>query len=235
MYDDLATWWPLLSPVADYEEEATFFLEEMKKSGLRKKPTPLELGAGGGNNAFYPKSRFIKVLLTDLSAGMVEVSRQLNPDCAHAVGDMRTFDAGRQFDVVFIHDAIDYMTTSKDLRAALENAYRHCKSGGLLMVVPDNTRETYEESTDHGGSDGEGRAFRFLEWSYDPDSADTRTIVEYTFVYRESNQPVRVEHETHHCGLFSRRQWRSKLRSAGFEVSSAIDPFEREVFMGRRV
>ena len=35
---------------------------------------------------------------------------------------LRTLRLGRAFDVVFIHDAIDYMTTHHDLRLALETA-----------------------------------------------------------------------------------------------------------------
>jgi ubiquinone/menaquinone biosynthesis C-methylase UbiE len=235
MYNDLARWWPLLSPTEDYAEEAAFFRDLFKDHLRGRKPSLIEFGAGGGNNAFYLKSLFNKVLLTDLSAGMLEMSHLQNPDCDHAVGDMRTFEAGCDFDAVFIHDAIDYMTSIADLRRVFQNAWRHCKTGGAVMLVPDHTRETYEDSTDHGGSEGDGRSFRYLEWAYDPDPADTRTVVEYVFALREGNAPVRTEHETHHCGLFSRRQWRSNLRAAGFEVSSVIDPFEREVFLGRRL
>lgn len=234
MYDDLATWWPLMSPVEDYAEEAAFFLELFEAAGLPREASLLELGAGGGNNAWYLKSRFADVLLTDLSPGMLGISQVVNPECGHAVGDMRTFDAGRTFDAVFIHDAIDYMTTLDDLEAVFRNAHRHCKTGGVVMLVPDQTRERYEEGTDHGGHDADGRSLRFLEWSYDPDPHDTETVVEYVFAFREGDAPMSVEHETHRCGLFSRQQWISGLESTGFEVRSVIDPFDREVFVARR-
>ncbi len=234
MYDDLAKWWPVLSPVADYAEEAGFFGKLIDDFGLPANASMIEFGAGGGNNASYFKSRFNEVLLTDLSADMLAISAQLNPECAHAVGDMRTFDAAATFDVVFIHDAIDYMTTLDDLNVVFRNVYKHCKTDGLVMLVPDCTRETYEASTDHGGSDSEERSLRFLEWSYDPDPEDTHTVVEYVFAFREGDGPVRSEHETHHCGLFSREQWIAGLSGAGFVVTTVIDSYEREVFLGRR-
>jgi hypothetical protein len=54
--------------------------------------------------------------LTDLSEPMLECSRRLNPECAHAAGDMRTLDLGRTFDLVLAHDAIDYMLSEDDGR-----------------------------------------------------------------------------------------------------------------------
>ena len=89
---------------------------------------------------------------------------------------MRTVRLGRRFDAVFVHDAVDYMTTEADLRAAIQTAHAHCRPGGIAVFVPDDTAETYEPATDHGGSDGaDGRAVRFLEWAWDPDPDDTWT------------------------------------------------------------
>src|SRR3712207_3861404 len=93
-------------------------------------PTLLELGSGGANNAVHLKAHFAQVTLTDLSPQMLAVSRALNPDCGHLLGDMRTLRLGRAFNVVFIHDAIDYMSTHHDLRLALETAFLHCTPGG---------------------------------------------------------------------------------------------------------
>jgi len=169
LYDGLAAWWPLLSPPDDYLDEAGFFHRTLSAASLPPEPTLLELGSGGGNNALHLKAHFARVTLTDLSPRMLEVSRALNPDCEHIVGDMRTLRLGRAFDVVFIHDAIDYMTTRQDLRLALETAAVHCAPGGLALVVPDHVRETFRPDTEHGGSDGgDGRALRYLEWDLRP-------------------------------------------------------------------
>jgi len=48
-------------------------------------------------------------VLVDKSPGMLEVSRALNPECEHVEGDMRTVRLGREFDLVFVHDAVAYM------------------------------------------------------------------------------------------------------------------------------
>jgi SAM-dependent methyltransferase len=234
MYSELATWWPLLSPPEDYVDEAIFFRKVLSEADLPVSPSFLELGCGGGSNAFHLKKMFSEMTLTDISPQMLAISRALNPECTHVEGDMRTLRLGRMYDVVFIHDAIEYMTTPQDLGQALETAFIHCKPGGLALFVPDHVRETFQPSTSHDGRDGDGRALRYLEWSYDPDQHDTVYTTEYVFLLREGNGPARVEHEQHICGLFSRTEWVSLLHNIGFQPEIVHDEYQRDIFVAHR-
>lgn len=231
MYGDLASWWHLLSSPEEYAEEATFFHKVFLEASEHPPRTILELGSGGGNNAYHLKAHY-QMTLVDLSAEMLEMSRKLNPECEHLQGDMRTFRTDRLFDAVFIHDAIMHMTTLDDLRRAMETAYVHCKVGGVAMFIPDHIRENFFPSTDHGGHDAEERAMRYLEWSYDPDENDTTFVTEYVFLLREGKEPVRQEHERHIEGLFSRADWIRLLKETGFEPRVVLDhQYERELFV----
>lgn len=231
MYGELAAWWPLLSAPHEYEEEVDFFLKVLADANPPAAATMLELGSGGGNNALYLKRRFSPVTLTDLSPDMLAVSRALNPDCEHLQGDVRTLRLGRTFDFVFVHDAIDYMTTVDDLAAAIETAAIHCKPGGVALFVPDVVRETFEPSTEHGGRDEISRAMRYLEWTYDPDPSDTSYVTEYVFLLREGNQPARMEYERHVCGVFPRDEWLRLLKASGFKSQVYSDTFGRDLFL----
>jgi SAM-dependent methyltransferase len=229
IYQELAAWWPLWSPPEDYLEEATFFAQVLKESapGVR---TLVEFGSGGGSNAFHLKAHYT-LTLVDISPEMLAVSRAINPECEHLVGDMRSARLGRQFDLVFIHDAIDYMTTEADLRLAFETAFLHCKPGGVALFVPDHVHETFKPTTDHDEHDGEdGRALRVLEWQYDPDPTDSTYLMHFAFLLRENGE-VHFEHDTHVCGLFARADWLGWLKEAGFQASSVIDQFGRDVFV----
>lgn len=234
LYTELASWWPLLSPVVDYAEEAAFFLEVMRGSGLPPAPTLLELGSGGGSNAFHLKSYFDHMALTDLSPQMLGISQLLNPECEHIQGDMRTLRLDRTFDVLFVHDAIDYMLTLQDLQQALETAAIHCKPNALALFVPDYVRETFEPSTDHGGTDGDERGLRYLEWTYDPDESDSTYITEFAYLLRQGVQDIQVEHDRHICGLFARTEWLRLLNEVGFQAEVIPDLFERELFLARK-
>jgi SAM-dependent methyltransferase len=235
-YGELAAWWPLISPPDHYIEEAAYF-----DRLLGNAPAPvrdvLELGSGGGHNAVHLKASYTMTLV-DRSMAMLKVSRALNPECEHVQGDMRSIRLGRVFDAVFVHDAVSYMISESDLRSVIETAVVHCRPGGVALFVPDETSETWEPGTDHGGNDGaDGRGVRYLEWSWDPDPDDTWTLTEYAFVLREPDQTVRVVHETHRLGLFSRQTWLRLLVECGFEASALVeemteDRAPREVFIG---
>jgi SAM-dependent methyltransferase len=237
-YGDLARWWPLISPPEEYAEEAAFAATVLSSASVTVREV-LELGCGGGHSAVHLKERFTMTLV-DLSEEMLAVSRRLNPECAHHQGDMRTVRLGRTFDAVFVHDAVHYMTDEADLRRAIETAFVHCRPGGVAVFMPDETAETFEPGTDHGGGDGaDGRAVRYLEWSWDPDPADSTTLTEYAFLLRDPDGTVRVVHETHRLGVFGRDVWRRLLAEAGFapetvmEVTAEDRP-PRELFVGHR-
>jgi SAM-dependent methyltransferase len=134
LYRELADWWPILSAPADYAEEAAFYHEAITSLCSFRPRTMLELGSGGGNNASHLK-RHYELTLVDLSPGMLTVSQELNPECEHLQGDMRTVRLGRTFDAVFIHDAIVYMATEEDLRRAIETAYVHIRPGGVALFA----------------------------------------------------------------------------------------------------
>ena len=90
----------LLTRPEDYTDEA----ERYRRLILDACPvarTLLELGAGGGNNASHLKAHFT-CTLADVSPQMLTVSRRLNPECEHVLGDMRTMRLGRTFDAVFV-------------------------------------------------------------------------------------------------------------------------------------
>jgi SAM-dependent methyltransferase len=240
MYGKLAPWFHLLTSPVDYEEEATFYRKAIVAAASKRPKTLLELGSGGGNNALYMKKHF-DMTLTDLSASMLKLSRTINPELEHVRGDMRSIRLRREFDAVFVHDAVCYMTTEADLRAAIETAFVHTKPGGVALFAPDYVRETFENSTHCGGHDDPKslRGLRYLEWTWDPDPNDTTYTTEYSFILRDEDGSVRRERDTHIDGLFSRKEWMTFLRDGGFRPKRL--PFKHselestlEVFVGVR-
>jgi hypothetical protein len=171
---------------------------------------------------------------------MLAVSRRLNPGCEHIEADMRTVRLGRDFDAVFVHDAVDYMVTEADLRLVIDTAFAHCRPGGIAVFVPDHITENFEAGTGYGGIDGQdGRGARYLDWAYDPDPGDTWTLTQYAFLLRDPGGEVHVVHETHRLGLFDRGTWLRLLTEAGFEAGSVTeetteDRQPRELFTGHR-
>jgi SAM-dependent methyltransferase len=237
LYNELAEWWPLMSAPEDYEEEATFYFNAMQEAASSRIETVLELGCGGGNNASHMKHRLEKLVLTDVSEGMLAHSRALNPECEHHVGDMRTLRLNRQFDAVFVHDAISYLTSEPDVASAVETAFVHCRPGGVALFAPDHVLENFTPGTDCGGHDSDTRAMRYLEWSWDPDPGDTTVTTDYTYTFRDADGSMRVIHDRHIEGMFPRETWLRLFRQAGFDPRvvpfnhSELEPGTYEIFV----
>jgi SAM-dependent methyltransferase len=233
LYTELAGWWQLVSPTEDYADEAAFFKELFEAQNVR---TVLELGSGGGNVAWFLKQDFT-LTLTDISAEMLAESRKQNPELEHVEGDMRTLRLGRTFDGVLIPDAIMYMTSEDDLRAAMVTAHEHCSPGGVLVVVPDWVSETFRPHTTQEGTDAGGRGVRYMEWVWDADPNDTEVNNEFILALKEGDE-LRTVVDRQIVGVFPRATWLRLLINAGFEPAVVEDPStegERtEVFVGRK-
>jgi len=229
-----------MSPPSEYAEEAGFYVKTLRDASRHPIEEILELGSGGGNNALHMKQHFREMSLVDISPDMLAMSRALNPELAHYQGDMRTVRLDRQFDAVFVHDAICYMTTQSDLRQAIETAFVHCKPGGVALFCPDYVSENFRPGTDVGGEDAGGRGMRWLEWRWDPDPGDSTYLVDYAYLLRDSDGSTHVEHDRHVEGLFPRATWLRLFDEIGFThrviplEHSDLEPDAHEVYLTKR-
>ena len=223
LYNELAAgWYQLLSPVSEYKEEAGLYHHTFEEHQNPPPKTILELGSGAGHNAYYMK-QWYDLTLSDISEDMLMISKNLNPECRHHLGDMKTLRLNKIFDAVFIHDAIMYMTSEYHLEQALLTAFLHCKAGGIVLITPDFIKGNFNMVVDCGGSDEKGRGLRYLEWKQDPDPDDDTYTVDYAFLMRDADGSMHIEHDHHVEGLFSEATWLGLLRKVGFDPHSIPD------------
>jgi len=239
LYRDLAEWYPLLTPVEDYREEAAFYLRRFTAHCRRPPASLLDLGCGGGHNAAHLTAT-LRCTLVDISPAMLALSRRLNPECEHVEGDMRSVRLGRLFDCVLVHDAVAYMSSRADLAAAIATAFAHTAPGGVAMFLPDFVSETFTPGTECGGSDAAGRGLRYLEWRWTPDEKGEAYVTDMAYLLRDERGAVEVIHDRHLMGLFPRDAWLSLIAEAGF--TPRVIPLEHassdfaghDVFLGLR-
>jgi SAM-dependent methyltransferase len=218
LYSDLAWLWPLWESVDVYQRESEIFARLIRKHGRIRVHTLLDVGCGGGKNAFHLKRHF-KVTGIDKSNAMLANAKKLNPECDFHRKDMRNFNLDRQFDSVFINDAITYMKTERELRRVFGMAYKHLRPGGVMISYPDRCEERFNQNeTTVWTSKRRGMDLTFVENNYDPNPKDQ--TYESTFVYLiRTKGKLRIEHDFHVCGLFALDVWRRLLGKAGFEVT----------------
>jgi SAM-dependent methyltransferase len=222
LYSDLAWLWPLWgSPGGDYAEYCDFIVHLIKQYAHRETHSLLNVGCGGGKNVFNLKRHFTVTGL-DLSLAMLDLARDLNPECRFVRGDMRTYALGEQFDTILIDDAVSYMTTAADLRSVFERAYAHLAPGGVMITGPDNTKETFQQNRTRvsyadPAAKPENVDVVFIENDYDPDPGDDTYEGTMIYLIRRDGE-LCIEHDLHLLGLFSLDLWRELLLDVGFAL-----------------
>lgn len=215
LYGELAGLLPLLGPPEEYAEEAGHWRQVLREKLGSGRHRVLELGVGGGYNLSHLTSDF-EATGVDLSEAMLARCRILNPGVELRLGDMRTVRLGRTFRAVLIHDAISYMVSEADLRAAFQTAAAHLEPGGVLVTSPDDIGDTFPgprvESATRSAGDTQ---LTYVQYTHDPDPGDT--AVENILVYfiREGSR-LRIEHDRHVTGLFPLAAWARLMSEAGF-------------------
>jgi len=217
LYSDLAWLWPLWEDVEVYRKESQLFARLIKKYTKIKVRTLLDMGCGGGKNAFHLKRHF-KVTGIDISKPMLANAMKQNLNCKFHPADMRNFDLKQQFDSVFINDSITYMTTKSDLLKVFRSAYKHLKAGGVMITHPDECKERFKQNeTTIWTSRTDDMDITFIESQYDPNPKDVTFEKTLIYLIRKKGK-LRIEYDFHVCGLFTLDVWRKSLKQVGFEV-----------------
>ncbi|MBI5000766.1 MAG: class I SAM-dependent methyltransferase [Euryarchaeota archaeon] len=241
LYDDLSWLWPLWGTVDEYKRESELFARLVKRHSGIPVRTLLDITCGGGKNDFHFK-RWFEVTGLDISKKMLALARKLNPECAYVLGDMRGFDLGKQFDSVLMNDGIVYMASEEDLIAAFRSAFRHLRTGGVLLAYVEAWKETFHRdqkgrkrgrapapyswhnATRVSAGESGSTIITFVEHDYDPDRSDDSYESAHVYLIRKGGE-LRIEADVHTLGLFSIRFWRRALKMAGFEIVEE-DTFE---------
>lgn len=224
LYNELAWIWPLWGDAHEYATFCEGMVGLIYRYARRDVKTLLNLGCGGGKNVFNLKERFAVTGL-DLSKAMLENAHALNPECHFIIADIRDFSLSQKFDAILVDDGIAYMTSEAELAAVFDCAYAHLSPGGVMLVGPDDTTETFVQNksvvtqankdTKHNDTD-----VVIVENRYDPDPKDSVIDALMIFIIRE-NGKLRIEYDMHTLGLFPPATWKRLLRKSGFETHEA--------------
>lgn len=221
LYNDLAWLWPIWESAEEYADYCKHVVRLIREHAQIPVHSLLNVGCGGGKNVFNLK-RHYDVIGLDLSPRMLELAQDLNPECEFVQVDMRSFSLQQMFDAVLVDDAIAYMTSIADLRATFIAAWRHLRPGGVMVVSPDDTKETFVQNltvvTHAAGKRKPANVdVVFVENSYDPDPNDDHYEGMIVYLIREDGK-LRVETDSHILGLFTLDAWRVTLTEVGFRI-----------------
>jgi ubiquinone/menaquinone biosynthesis C-methylase UbiE len=218
LYTDLAWLWPMWGDVAaEYAQYCQYVTGLIRQYAMRPAVTLLDVGCGGGKNVAN-LSREFTVTGLDLSPAMLGQAQALNPGCTFVEGDMRTCRLGRAFDAVLVDDAISHMNCRADLESALRTAYDHLNPGGVMVVTPDVTTETFQQNKTTTTAATKGNVdVVFVENAYDADPTDEQYETTILYLIRDHGM-LRIETEHWTMGIFALSTWTQLLQDVGLQV-----------------
>jgi ubiquinone/menaquinone biosynthesis C-methylase UbiE len=222
LYTDLGWLWPLWGDHAgEYARYCEHVAGLIGRHARRPVRTLLDISCGGGKNAYNLKRRY-QVTGLDMSPAMLDLAAALNPDCEFIEGDMRDFSLGRKFDAILMDDGISHMATRSDLSAAVATACRHLEAGGVMVLTPDATAETFRHNqttcTPTSGRTQAGDVdVVFVEHVYDADPHDEQYEATIVYLIREKGS-LRIEADRFTLGLFACETWTQVLSATGCAV-----------------
>lgn len=143
MFDKTPEYYDAIYSFKDYPEESRKVHDHIQS----RRPgavTLLDVACGTGKHIESLKTHY-RCEGLDLDEGLLDVARRRNPEVAFHVGDMAEFDLGTTFDAVTcLFSAIGYALTDERLDAAIAAMARHLEPGGVLVVEPWLSPDTWD-------------------------------------------------------------------------------------------
>lgn len=216
-------------PMADVYELAYDFKDYASESeGImavirRRHPqarTLLETAAGTGRFLELLRPHFDEVEGLDASEAMLVRAAERLPGVRLHTADMTAFDLSRSFDIVCcLFRSIAYCRTVTRLHASIQAMARHVAPGGLLLIEPFFSPDTYwvdRVTLNHAERDDLKLAWMYVS---ERDGVLARLRIHYL-----AGRPAGVEHfeEVHELGLFSGADFESAFAAAGLQLE--FDP-----------
>ncbi len=214
-YNELAWTEDYLADPSEYEDEVDEYVNLINSLSQESVHTVLHLGCGAGGHDLHFKKHF---LLTgvDISIGMLDMAKALNPEIEYIEGDMRTIRLDRRFDCVVIPDSIDYMVSLDDLKQAIHTSAIHLKPGGILLIVG-KTQETFQNNNFvYTGEKGDTHVTLFENNYIIPHSPNTYEITMVYLIRQKGKLTNYIEEST--LGLFSQATWEKVFDDSGFII-----------------
>lgn len=192
----------------------------------------LDVACGTGNHIAHLHQHF-RVTGLDLSEEMLAVARRKRPAIPFIRARMEDFNLGQQFDVVTcLFSAIGCVKREDPLRRAIATMTQHVAPGGVLLVEPWFTPDTYLGGTVHANFVNEPE-LKIARMVVSRRAGDLSIMDMHHLVATTAG--VRHFVERHEMALFTREQYEGAFRAAGLEVIfDEQGLMNRGLFIGRR-
>jgi SAM-dependent methyltransferase len=230
MYTKSAPFYDRLYHYLDYAGAAERVRERLRTAHPQAR-TLLDVGCGTGRHLEH-LARDYQVTGLDLNPELLRGAGERCPGIPLVQGDMTDFDLGTTFDVITcLFSSIAYVKTLENLGRTLARFAHHLNPGGLVLIEPWFTPETYwTDTVTTNFSDG---ADLKIAWMYTSTRRDRLAVLDIHYLV---GQPSRVEHftECHELALWTHEEYLASIRAVGLEPDhDPVGLFRRGLYLGR--
>lgn len=232
MYTKSAQFYDAIYAAKDYRRETDTLRALIARHQRSVGNSLLDVACGTGRHLEFLRDTYA-VMGVDLEPGLLDLARQRCPGVEFYEADMLDFDLGELFDVITcLFSAIGYVRTANRLRQAVSTMARHLKPGGLLVIEPWFSPETWHPGTVHATFVDQPDLKIARMTISEIEGSVSRNVFHYMVAVP---QGVSTFTEVHELGLFTSDEYRAVLEASGLEV--IYDPqglTGRGLYMGRR-
>lgn len=207
-------------------------LSEIIQAAAPGARTILDVACGTGEHAKFLQAKYA-IDGVDLNEEYLRAARIKNPAGKYTRADMIDFDLATTYDVVTcLFSAIGYVRTVDRMNRAIASMARHVNPGGILIVEPWLTVETFNPGVSfiHAGEIGNEKVCRMS-------LSGKEGNLSILMLHYLRSTPERIEHysERLELGMFSREEMARGFESAGLEVRyNSEGLMGRGLYLGRR-
>ncbi|MEV6056930.1 class I SAM-dependent methyltransferase [Streptomyces sp. NPDC052107] len=195
----------------------------------------LDVACGTGLHLSHLGDRF-QAAGVDVSQAMVGQAQKRNPAARIERGDMRSFRLGCRFDAVTcMFSSITYTGTVDGLNQTLKNFADHLNPGGVCIVEPYLTPQSWDDA--HGPGLRTARNEEFTVALVDRAVRNGRDIQREIAYAVASADATHLFREMHEFRLFTSEEYTAAFRGAGFDVTFDARGFDaaRGMYFGTLV
>lgn len=150
LYINLAKFYDLIYSYRDYDRESELLIRNLSTKDV---PRLLDVACGTGSHLEAIRRRLPNAELTgiDLNQDMLDVANEKKLNARLIKADMKDFDLGEDFDLVYcLSSSIQYNLSKEDLERAISSMRRHALRGKVifdLAYCAERWREGYTNIT----------------------------------------------------------------------------------------
>ena len=210
-----------------YGAEADAVDRILKRCGRSGGVRLLDVACGTGGHLPFLKDRY-EVEGLDLSEDMLRIAREKHPGVPFHLADMTDFRLDAAYDaIICMYGGIGFAGTYDNASRAVASMARHLAPGGVLLLVPWMTKETFHDALVVDAVNRPEIGIARMENV----RRKSESVVEVSFHHLiGENGQVRYHTQTMEIGLFSEAEYVSLFRSSGLSLVERYT--EPDIMMG---